>query len=962
MSTATHDASLLVPFASAQTGSVVPFTAQLPSSDGSPSNYVFNFGDGTNASQAGATADHVYSAPGQYLVSVAITAGGAQHDNFQALGTVTITASFTTANAAAQPGVSGMITANSSSTSSPTGVLSAGQYVTVAGVYTSAPTNPDYVEQSPTITASSTTDATISDASNTSSGASAKVTFSTTGTYQVSFSGSSKSVSTGTTVTQSYVFTVFVAPTGVHGGLKGAAAAKSPHSGSLVVYELSPGGSTSEDPALDYETVGYEPILNVYQTLVSYNGSQTGSNPGSFVPVIAACVPGSTTGANNCKTLFTSSLQSGYNYTFVISGSPQFYDPATKASWGVWPTDVMFSLARTMGYAVLPCFGCNNGWIVTQALLPAGNHSWDGDFHGARNNTPQNVYNSMTINGTDCPTAAMAAPYHGCVTFHANGAGLEWPYFLQLIGDGLGGSIVPCGWFSAPAQGAGIPYWTLGNVTGNGDHPCAAPGQTGDDGHTYGLAPTSSNLPMTGWDNWELDGSGTLGSYVGHVQYNMVGSGPYYMNQFNIAQSYALAANPAYSSNPECTWQGCMPQKGTFANSVSVTWETSQLPGEEAYQSGVADFASIPSTDTGLRLQLIQQGTIKTTTFPSLSIDFMPFDLAFNKVGAAKYTTNPITVPSDVFSYSGLRQFIVHAYPYATIQSTINTLDGIQYSFNYGGAIPQFMGNYYPTNISFPTGDPTTSASTVGGAAWWWAQVTTSTSPYYDPELASCTTASPCEFPLFGETGAPDLDERINLWAAEINTLSGGRLLASPLDINFIDLVINSLYSGPYQNAMPLYRLGWAPDYPDPTDYMVPLYYPDSSYTASDTVLEQLTQATFDSPSCHSSSDWTWWSTNVTQMHGVATDCQGAAYNAMITGMHAAAVMPTGSARVLAYTEVEQIANALALYAYTFQQNIVHGGAAWIDMTSINTNPTIGGGQDDTWYTIQGNGVAGSSS
>lgn len=952
--TVAHDVSLLIPFASAQSGSNVPVTASVPSSDGPVSNYNFTFGDGATLSQAGPTADHTYTAPGNYIVSALATINGQKHDSYQHLATIAITSSFTNANAADVPGVSGAITANSSETTGvpATAILQPGGWIQVSGAYTGQPTNPDYVANAPTII--SQTGGTISGLTASATQASAQVAFSGSGTYWVNFEGSATSVTSGATVFQNYTFTVFVSPNGIHAGASGGSVAVSKHKG-LIVYEDAPGGSTSEDPAIDYETLGYEPIINVYETLIGYNGSTTGPAPNDFVPVIAACVPGSASGANNCASLFPNeasgetALVQGSNYTFVISSAPQFYDASTQAHWGVYPTDVVFSLARTMGFAVLPCFSCNNGWIVTQSLLPVGNGNWDGGIHGARNNTPINVFNAMTINGTDCPSAAMSAPYNGCVTFNANGAGLNWPYFLELIADGLGSSIVPCGWFSASAQGAGIPYWTEGNSSGTGDHPCAAPGSDG-----YGVAPSS--MPITGWDAWELGGSSP--PFIGQVQWNMVGSGPYYMNQINVGSSYDLQANPDYASNPLCTWQGCWPAASTYAQSVSVTWEVNQIPGEEAYQSGVADFATIPSTDTGLLLQLVQQGKVKTVAFPSISIDFFPFNFAFNVQGAQKYTQNPITVPSDVFSYVGLRQFIVHAYPYQTVSQTINTLDGIQYDFNYGGAIPQFMANYYPQNVSWPSGNPDTNPNDVGGAAWWWVQASqNTTSPYYDSELAHCTSSSPCQFPLFGETGAPPLDERINDWASEINSLTGGALRANPLDINFLDSVINSLYSSPYGNAMPLFRLGWAPDYPDPTDYMTPLYLPDSSYTAADTVNEQTQLSQFNNSGCHSAGDWTWWS-NYAQTNGaVPTDCQGAAYSAMVIGMHQAAVMPVGPARVLAYNEIEQIANSLALYVYSFQQNAVASYASWINGTSINSNVTIGGGADQTWFTVTGNGI-----
>ncbi|HZY92099.1 MAG TPA: hypothetical protein VFG07_04920, partial [Thermoplasmata archaeon] len=169
---------------------------------------------------------------------------------------------------------------------------------------------------------------------------------------------------------------------------------------------------------------------------------------------------------------------------------------------------------------------------------------------------------------------------------------------------------------------------------------------------------------------------------------------------------------------------------------------------------------------------------------------------------------------------------------------------------------------------------------------------------------------------------------------------------------------LNSLYSGPYQNAMPLYRLGWAPDYPDPTDYMVPMYYPDSSYTASDTDLEQMNLAAFNSSGCHSWQDWGWWSNAAGSAGGIPTNCQGAAYAAMILAMHLAAVMPAGSGRVLAYNMIENIANGLALYTYTFQNSYVLSYASYIDGSTINTNVTIGGGNGiQPYFLINGTGV-----
>ena len=148
-------------------------------------------------------------------------------------------------------------------------------------------------------------------------------------------------MSGSTVVPVDYNWTVFVAPAGLHPGIAGLTTARDPHPGTLIDYELAPGGALSEDPAIDYETVGAEPIFNVYQTLITYNGTATGPSPDDFVPELATCVPGSP----QCQALYKGdSLQSGSNYTFVIQSNASFYDPATGVHWGVYPTDVLFSI------------------------------------------------------------------------------------------------------------------------------------------------------------------------------------------------------------------------------------------------------------------------------------------------------------------------------------------------------------------------------------------------------------------------------------------------------------------------------------------------------------------------------------------------------------------------------------------------------------------------------------------
>ena len=459
----------------------------------------------------------------------------------------------------------------------------------------------------------------------------------------------------------------------------------------------------------------------------------------------------------------------------------------------------------------------------------------------------------------------------------------------------------------------------------------------------------------------------------------MAGSGPYYMKAYSPGTSYLLQANPAYAQNPFCTWTGCQPAAGQYVASVSVTWETSQLPGELAYQAGEADFATIPTTDTALLLNLVQEGKIGVTAFPTISINFFPFNLNFNVAGAKQFDTSPISVPSNFFAATAVRQFFANAYPYSTVQSTINTVDGVTYYFQQHGAIPQYMGNYYPANITWPSGDPTDNPSQAGSAAWWWAQGHNASSPYYDPQLAACTSSSPCEFPLLGELGAPNVDEIYSDWIHEITTLTGGAVKVDVIDITFLQLVIYSLFSGPYQNPMPFYTLGWAPDYPDPTDYMAPLYVADGSYTASDTVNEELvaggvSNSTYTNPywsaSCPTADTthtplnssignliaYAHLATQTPSAPGIPTACEGAAYSEMQWGMKVAAVELNLNERALLYNLVEQIDSGLQLYTWMGQQNAVISYAPWINPSTFDPNITLGG-IDNPWFFYGGNGV-----
>jgi ABC-type transport system substrate-binding protein len=729
-----------------------------------------------------------------------------------------------------------------------------------------------------------------------------------------------------------------------------------PHPGTLEIYEAA-GGGTTVDPASAYYTVNAEPIWNVYETLIAYNGSSTSPLPSGFVPQLSTCVPGSAEcqlqyGTNLAFANATNPSTTQY-YTFEIDANARFYDPATHSSWPVYPSDVLFSFARTMAFANLPGVAVYPGWIQSQALLPSGSSSWDGGIHSPYNNTPAHVLSSILVNDSAyCPAPSSGSLHtNGCVTFNVGPSGLAWPYFLELIADPMGGSVEPCGTFTY--LGATVPGFT-GTTAANGDGACKLPGgatsstQSSFQNYLHTVSPTL-------WDSMEEAGARNYPSAQPAVQSTMIGSGPYYATSVDLASGYFLKANPAYHVPVGCAGlAGCLPAPGGYIPNVNVYWSNSDTLGLQEMTGGYADSAAVFPSEFPQLKSLVNSGTyglLQNGT--TLTVFFNPFNLNFSAAAESQIdSTGQLNVPGDFFSSVAMRQFVANAMPYTTLINTVYTSAGIPTGEAYGGVIPHGMGSYYPTNISWPAGDPTPSATTVGNVAWWWHEATTVGTPWYDPAAAACTPSTPCKFPVVSVKGATNLDDQANLVINSMNTITGGAVQPYLLDILGSTLA-SSVGLAPGQGNMPVYAFGWAPDYPDPTDYLAPMYGPDNTYTYTDAVAEQFALPAYNSlTACtqHTSDPTTfaalvYWA-NLGQ---VPTACQGFAYTTMTDWMDQAAHLTDITNRTLYYNLVEHIANELALYTYTNQAINVIDYGSWINPAGIDVNPMIGGGGDQLW-------------
>jgi len=425
-------------------GQQVSFTAFV--TGGTPSNVTFNFGDGSNAiasyssSIGGYPITHTYLTPGKYLVTVSTNYQGYIFNNYGSIFLITISPS------SVSPLIASEITI-------PTIILKSqinyeNESFSIAGSYLQPPTATNWTIGYYIWNFGDGIKAVDPAIFNSSSGTFMRdnVTHSYTspGIYPLSLSiitfNSSKYVSSiyngnsnltyfpvsdlssiiasGQYQNTTFINTVLILASGTYANISKSSI---PLTNPSVITnaELVPGGPYSFDPAIDYETVGFEIIGNVYETLVAYNGSSTSN----FNPIIAKEIP---TIANGGIT------PDGKNYTFYIRSGLKFANGDPLTVWDVY-TSYVRALLFMLGSPGTP------DWILAQDLLPGG-----GFLPGAV--SYQNITNAISFdNATQSITFHLLKPD---------------PAFLDYVADALGGGIMDWNWLVQ--HGAGITFTPAG--------------------------------------------------------------------------------------------------------------------------------------------------------------------------------------------------------------------------------------------------------------------------------------------------------------------------------------------------------------------------------------------------------------------------------------------------------------------------------------------------------------------
>lgn len=206
-----------------------------------------------------------------------------------------------------------------------------------------------------------------------------------------------------------------------------------PSPGVLTEVVNAPGGPYSFDPQVDYESVGYEVVLNTQATLLFYLGNSSSQ----WFPYAATSVP--TVGNGISSDLM--------NYTFTVRSNMRFSNGDPLTAQDVWYSTIRDELFQG-GVPGTP------GWIITQYLLPTSTYapftplfSWS-ESASARATTYQAVLNTVSYDSTA-----------NTVTFHLWRA-VPPSVFFTAVSDTLNMGIMDHSWLES--VGAGITFSPLG--------------------------------------------------------------------------------------------------------------------------------------------------------------------------------------------------------------------------------------------------------------------------------------------------------------------------------------------------------------------------------------------------------------------------------------------------------------------------------------------------------------------
>ena len=291
------------------------------------------------------------------------------------------------------------------------------------------------------------------------------------------------------------------------------------------------------------------------------------------------------------------------------------------------------------------------------------------------------------------------------------------------------------------------------------------------------------------------------GNYNTYLEYHMMGSGPFMVGNYLLGQSITLLPNPNYTPIPG------VPGYDHKANyTINIQWVRDPETAMLMLESGQTDFAyGLPNYYYPNLLKLETNGKISITNFPTLTISWFQFNFNINTTMLSGLGSS-FHIPQYYFTNLDVRRAFVYAFNYNNYLNELigNKVYGVNFGFHYTGIIPKGMPGYLNTSQLEEMGAiiPTYNLTL--------ARQYLEQSGLYNVSI---------NIPIIVQSGDPIDYAAAEQWASNLNSIDPN-IQATAMYLEFNQITAYTAN----QNPMPIYYGSWGPDYPFPSDYVVPMY------------------------------------------------------------------------------------------------------------------------------------------
>ena len=414
------------------------------------------------------------------------------------------------------------------------------------------------------------------------------------------------------------------------------------------------------------------------------------------------------------------------------------------------------------------------------------------------------------------------------------------------------------------------------------------------------LESVGAGITFTPAGFYEYQNQANEGNYNLKVQTDPVASGPYQIESYVPGQSVVLTPNPGFKSIP-----GIPAPNDT----VVIQWVKDPETAYNLFTSGQADIVlGLPSNYMPSIKQQVASGTATMYSFPTLSIFFYPFNMNISTTAMKSVFGSNFNVPPTYFANPLVREAFAYAFNYTNYIDELvgNSIYGVNFGTLYAGMIPQGMIDYVPMSQlkNVPTYNLTYATQLMKESGEYNISVT---------------------IPLSVNSGDTVDYAAMQMWAAALHQMDPN-INAVPEYQNW-GAEIGEMAPG--INPMATTTMGWAPDYPYPSDYLNAMFLTGGTYPAA--------------------YGWT-----VSWMNKSGYPAEASLFQQMNNLIIQADTTSNATLAAHDYQQANQIGINLYLYVYTIQSNqfwiikpYIH---AYQNNIGYQENPMFGGGGDSLYY------------